>query len=137
MISKYGIAVAGSALLAATQAISAPTKVAVAKGGVRVTAAYLVGKWAGEDDSKTHAFDCETDDVVVFHRAGTYYDGAGKGLYSTDGVRIKYYHRIDFDTETGEQSRDHFHVPLYTKVSWVGPNVFRESGSLMHRCGRH
>ena len=99
-----------------------------------ITAAWLAGgAWVDVPENPRLA--CDTEGVT-FSRDGQYSDGAGYGKFRTDGSHITYFNRVLRDEEGDDDTEDRskFNNPMTTKVSWIGPNQFRENGAILYRC---
>lgn len=99
-----------------------------------VSTAWLVGGWKNGPEHGSSLLPCETDEIVVFKKDGTYRDGGSYGRYLTDGSHVIYYQRVFYDEAEGTEDRSKLGVPLDTKIKRVGPNSFQENGNIMHRC---
>lgn len=102
-----------------------------------VSMAWLVGGWKDGPEHGIPILSCDTDQIVLFRKDGTYRDGGSYGRYLTDGSHVIYYQRVLYDEGEGTEDHSKLNVPLDTKIKRIGQNSFREDGSIMHRCSAH
>lgn len=101
-----------------------------------LTAAWLVGTWAGAENNPRNDpnASCDTDVTITFG-GGRFRDGAAAGRYRTDGRAITYFARKSVEDEGSLEASDAGELEDVVAVAKVvDRNTFLEDGELWRRC---